>query len=495
MSYKKSTKDLYYDWRRFEDRLNGFKRELKKLKYDPFNKNECYPNSVNRWSYKPQIPQSVYNINDDEISLEPKLVLPPKLENHEIAPPPEQITIKEIKVVKGFLSSREEEIETEDAYQNQTHKKARTLLREIYEDLLIRYHQKLDDFENSYNSALNKVQRIISDANSGDFAQMEAALNIINSLSNLPEHYKIESKLFVDKNEKILLLEIEVPNNEKIPGIVIGETRNGFKYASQTARKKLVDHSFYSIIIRNLMLLEKISSTSEFNTLSINVRMKWFDLATGKEVNGIIASLSGLREGIKEIDYRHIDPKNTFKFLKGISTPNIEAVREVKPIFQMNKKDTRFVEIRSVDQEISENANLAAMEWEDFEHLVGRLFELEFQKNGSEIRVTRASRDRGVDAVMFNPDPIYGGKFVLQAKRYTRTVDVAAVRDLYGTVINEGANRGILITTSGYGPDSYEFAKDKPISLIDGQHLLQLFAKHGYNYRINLDEARRYQID
>jgi restriction system protein len=68
---------------------------------------------------------------------------------------------------------------------------------------------------------------------------------------------------------------------------------------------------------------------------------------------------------------------------------------------------------------------------------------------------------------MFDPDPLRGGKFVLQAKRYTRSVDVAAVRDLYGTVMNEGANRGILVTTSSYGPDSYEFAKGKPLSLVD----------------------------
>ena len=67
--------------------------------------------------------------------------------------------------------------------------------------------------------------------------------------------------------------------------------------------------------------------------------------------------------------------------------------------------------------------------------------------------LTRASRDRGVDAIMFDPDPVRGGKYVLQAKRYTRTVDVAAVRDLYGTVVNEGANRGILVTTASYGPD------------------------------------------
>jgi restriction system protein len=56
----------------------------------------------------------------------------------------------------------------------------------------------------------------------------------------------------------------------------------------------------------------------------------------------------------------------------------------------------------------------------------------------------RAGGDGGVDAVVFDPDPIRGGKIVIQAKRWTNTVGVAAVRDLYGTVMNEGANKGIF---------------------------------------------------
>jgi restriction system protein len=157
----------------------------------------------------------------------------------------------------------------------------------------------------------------------------------------------------------------------------------------------------------------------------------------------------------------------------------------------MNRKDERLVLGRDVDSSLEPDANLAAMEWEDFEHLVAQLFEWEFSENGIEVKVTRASRDRGVDAILFDPDPLRGGKYVLQAKRYTNTVDVASVRDLYGTVINEGANRGILITTSAYGPDAYEFAKDKPLSLVDGTNLLLMLQKHGKKYRIDLEEARR----
>lgn len=151
----------------------------------------------------------------------------------------------------------------------------------------------------------------------------------------------------------------------------------------------------------------------------------------------------------------------------------------------------RIVASRDVTSQLHEASNLAAMPWEDFERLVGQIFEWLFAADGAEVKVTRASRDRGVDGIMFDPDPIRGGKYVLQAKRYTHTVDVAVVRDLYGTVINEGANRRVLLTTASYGPDAYEFAKEKPISLIDGPNLLPLLKKHGRIYRIDLEEARR----
>ena len=133
------------------------------------------------------------------------------------------------------------------------------------------------------------------------------------------------------------------------------------------------------------------------------------------------------------------------------------------------------------------------MDWEDFEHLIRELFEKEFSANGGEVKVTQASRDGGVDAVAFDPDPIRGGKIVIQAKRYTSTVGVSAVRDLYGTVINEGATKGILVSTADYGPDAYEFVKNKPLTLLNGSNLLFLLEKHGHKARIDLAEAKKLQ--
>jgi restriction system protein len=111
-----------------------------------------------------------------------------------------------------------------------------------------------------------------------------------------------------------------------------------------------------------------------------------------------------------------------------------------------------------------------------------------FQKMGLEARQTQASRDGGVDCIAFDPRPIFGGKVVIQAKRYKDTVGVSAVRDLYGTVMNEGASKGILITTSGYGKASFEFAEGKPLELFSGSNLLHLLAEHGIEAKIEMTQ-------
>jgi restriction system protein len=75
------------------------------------------------------------------------------------------------------------------------------------------------------------------------------------------------------------------------------------------------------------------------------------------------------------------------------------------------------------------------MDWEDFENLIREVFEQAYAATGGKVKITQASRDGGIDAVIFDPDPLRGGKTVVQAKRYTNVVGVSAVRDLYGTLM------------------------------------------------------------
>ena len=57
---------------------------------------------------------------------------------------------------------------------------------------------------------------------------------------------------------------------------------------------------------------------------------------------------------------------------------------------------------------------------------------------------------------------------------------------------NEGASKGILVTTSGYGAASFQFAQGKPLERLSGANLLYLLAEHaGINARIVVPEEWR----
>jgi restriction system protein len=372
-------------------------------------------------------------------------------------------------------------------------KKSRQALLKRYKIQQQKVTDIAQDFLNQKNEALRKYQSLIKSKSEVDVLE---ALQITNDKYPLPKFLRRSVKYEIDREQKVCVIEFEFPDYRDEKLIVGWSTRGGYinedrpKFASEGAKKKLIKECLCSLVLRQAHIASLAYDSDLFSHIAINATQTWFDPATGRQQFGIVASLYVPVSSLLEINLPQVDPVACVKHLKGLLTPSPESGGAIRPIFTLDRGDARLVSNRDVAELLSEQTNLASMDWEDFEHLVAQLLEWEFKNKGVEVGVTQASRDRGVDAILFNPDPMLGGKTVIQAKRYTRTVEVAAVRDLYGTVINEGANRGILITTSSFGPDSYEFAKDKPISLVDGQNLLVMLQKHGRNYRIDLVEAR-----
>jgi len=313
------------------------------------------------------------------------------------------------------------------------------------------------------------------------------------SLSDaFPNNYELD----YNPDNKILIIEYELPSIEDLPNIKEVKylaSKNELKevYLTENQLNSVYDEALYKIALR---ILDEIFSADVINALdavSFNGWVKAINKGTGKEENNCILTIQAKKEEMQKIDLKNVDPKICFRNLKGVASSKLSSLTPVQPIMQISRYDRRFVESYEVANQLDNSTNIAAMDWQDFEHLIREIFEKEFQVNGGEVKVTQASRDGGVDAIAFDPDPIRGGKIVIQAKRYTNTVGVSAVRDLYGTVVNEGATKGILVSTSVYGPDAYEFAKGKPITLLDGANLLYLLEKHGYRAKIDVKEAKR----
>ncbi|MEK5161718.1 restriction endonuclease [Paenibacillus sp. FSL R5-0527] len=367
---------------------------------------------------------------------------------------------------------------------------------QIWKENVVQWEERKKIFlkeQDEYNKKIDEMKEAYFNLNEDSVVEY---CEMVLENSRYPESFPKSFELEYSSETKILIVEYQLPSIECFPTLKEVKYLTSKKELKETHLTenqvtKMFDEAMYKIALRTMHELFEADRAKAIEAVSFNGWVNAINKATGKEENNCILTIQVKKEQFAAIDLANVDPKTCFKSLKGIAGSKLSALSPVKPIQQISKSDKRFVDSYDVADQLDESTNLAAMDWEDFEHLIRELFEKEFKSSGGEVKVTRASRDGGVDAVAFDPDPIRGGKIVIQAKRYTNVVSVSAVRDLYGTVVNEGATKGILVSTADYGPDSYEFAKDKPLTLLNGSNLLHLLEKHGHHARIDLREAKK----
>jgi len=165
----------------------------------------------------------------------------------------------------------------------------------------------------------------------------------------------------------------------------------------------------YKITLRTIQELFQADMIDALRAISFNGWVRAVNKATGRHATNCILSIQVTKSEFSDIELERIDPKSCFKSLKGVASSKLSGLTSVRPILQINKEDKRFVDSYRVADSIDGSTNIAAMDWEDFEHLIRELFEKEFSTNGGEVKVTRASRDGGVDAIAFDPDTLRGG--------------------------------------------------------------------------------------
>lgn len=137
---------------------------------------------------------------------------------------------------------------------------------------------------------------------------------------------------------------------------------------------------------------------------------------------------------------------------------------------------------RKMFKEVQED-NSSYFAYEEINSLSGVEFEqlckILLENMGFSVETTKASGDGGIDLIAYNSQPLLSGKYIIQCKRYTGSVGEPIIRDLYGVVTAERANKGILMTTGQFTKSAIAFSNAKPIELIDGEKLKVLLANYG----------------
>jgi restriction system protein len=326
-------------------------------------------------------------------------------------------------------------------------------------------NEQIDAFEIAYKNG--DAEAIV--------AYNTAALQRSTYPSGFPQNFRVG----YSPSSKELVVERELPGVQIIPGItefryVKARDAIDSKPRKQTEIRSLYQDLVGSIALRTIHEVFQTKQNDQINLVTFNGYLETTDPTTGQDIRPHLISVRVTRERFSEINLKRIEKAACLRNLGANASSRPDECLPIKPIVEFNMVDKRFVDSNDLLIGLESRPNLMDLNPFEFEQLVGNLF----SKMNLETKQTRTSRDGGVDVVAFDTRPVLGGKVVIQAKRYRHTVGVSAVRDLYGTMMNEGANKGILVTTSGYGSDAFDFAKNKPIELIDGSGLLYLLEHH-----------------
>jgi restriction system protein len=376
------------------------------------------------------------------------------------------------------------------------HHLERTQAWSTYDCELATWLQNKGRFEEEIRKNDAAIDALRARCRAGDGDAIAEWTNVALARSQYPAGFPQTWDLDFVSETGVMIIDYELPNTSAVPSIKAVKYIQSRDVSEESNFREseiedMYEEAIYQTCLRTLHEIFASDFSNAIKIVTFNGWVDFLDKTNGNPARACILSVQSTREKFREINLSAVEPKACFRALKGVGSAKLAGMASVVPILRLNRTDPRFVTPHDAISTVEETTNIAAIPWEEFEFLVRDLFEKEFSSDGSEVKITRASRDRGVDAIAFDSDPIRGGKIVIQAKRYTNTVDVSAVRDLFGTVMAEGANRGILVTTSRYGPDAYDFAKDKPITLLDGGNLLSLLEKHGHRARIDLAEAKK----
>jgi restriction system protein len=350
------------------------------------------------------------------------------------------------------------------------------------------WNHKVVELQREVDAHNAHVDRLAVGVREHDRFAVSEYVQMVLDRSPYPTGFPTERHAGYVPESSLLAVEWYLPTVDIVPEYKAYRHIKTRKVIEPVSRPLAETGSLYQSITAQIALRtlrEIFHSTPEdmISTVVFNGRVMTIDPLTGQTIRPHLITLRATREQFAPLilDQPKFQPVACVRryFFADVS-PHPEELIPVEPVMPYSMADPRIIEPIDVISGIDKRPNLLELTPKDFEAFIQNLF----AKMGFDTKLYKASGDGGIDCVAFDPHPITGGKFIVQAKLYTRTVAPTHVRDLWGTVQHEGATKGIMITTSGYGPDSYRFAAGKPINLIDGSGLLSICQEHNIPARI-----------
>lgn len=293
-----------------------------------------------------------------------------------------------------------------------------------------------------------------------------------------------------------LRIDIDLPLMTAVPELESADyltTKKELKYKRLTvaARNKLYQQVVAQMALRTLRCVFAADRAGLIREAICNGYVDTIDTATGQDAHWCLISVQVPRTEFELLDLARVDPMDCLAYLHAKVSKSPEKYQPVQPIIEYPWDDLHYADELDAAAGLDTVQNLLDLDGYEFEQLLVKLCQEipEFD----EVRRTRSRADGGIDLVAVNKTPFVGGRVAIQAKRYAphNKVDIAAVREIIGSISQREFTKGIIVTTSGFTSAAREEAERLGVELYDGERLLWLLRHHLHREFNIIDQSRR----
>jgi restriction system protein len=311
-----------------------------------------------------------------------------------------------------------------------------------------------------------------------------------------PADFPTGVKVDYGRGERMAVVDVDLPLLEAVPELASAEyqpVKKAIKYISltQTARTRLYQLIIAQMALRTLRAIFVADRARHVAKVVCNGYVDTINTATGRPAHWCLVSVEVTRELFEELDLSQVKPLDCLTYLHAKVSKTPEKFTPVQPIIDYPWDDLPYSDETDSVADLDSVQNLLELDGYEFERLMVQLFEA--ISTFDEVRRTRSRGDGGIDLVAVNTTPFIGGRVAIQAKRYAphRKVDIAAVREIVGSISQREFNKGIIITTSNFTSAARDEATRLGIELYDCERLLWLLRQHLHRDFTVIDHGRR----
>ncbi|MCX5497173.1 restriction endonuclease [Kaistia dalseonensis] len=329
------------------------------------------------------------------------------------------------------------------------------------------------------------VAEFEADYRTGDRDAVAIYVGMVLERSLYPDNFPHDFSVSFVPTANLVVVDYELPTIEAVPKTFeVQYIQSNDRIVSVPVRKLdrtgIYQDLIAAIAIRTLHEVFATDQTGLVFNVCFNGYVRTTNPETGEKEMPYLLSVKVTKPEFERIDLARAEKRTCLRGWGAIVSRQPDELVPIRPIVDLDMADRRLVIQTDGSTRAAQPVDVMSVSEPDFEGLFSRIS----ARLGFDGATTRRPSADAVECVAYDSRPEMAGAVIVRATRRREPVDGTAVGGFFETMLSERESIGLHLTTSAYTHESFAFARERPIELIDGKGFQFLLREAGIEARI-----------